>query len=378
MKTKREIIRGVAVSLCAIFTFSFLSFGNGLWISFLSGVLIAAIAYWGLGTACGIFKKEETPEEESDGIPAYSRRGGKTATQYAPALTRNFVLTCKQEFVAFDTETTGLSRDNDRMVEISAVRFRDFEPTESWSTLINASVPLGAEAATINHIDPADLENAPKEAEAIRQFSDFVGEDVLTGKIPLVAHNASFDAGFLTRALERCHIQADPQYVDTLALSRRDAPDLGRYKLGIVARHYGIQQENAHRAADDALVCGRIFSVILQGLGDNGSTEMYGDHGPRGSSIIAHQDKVDPSHPLYKKRCVFTGELKKISRLDAAQAIVDIGGMYGVKVTKSTDFLIAGKDNGEKSKNRILAEQLISEGSSLQILTERQFLKMLQ
>lgn len=322
------------------------------------------------------------PEEKQE-TTERSRKlsGAKTVTQYAPRLTKKFVQTCRQEYVAFDTETTGLSSKTDRIIEISAVRFRNFVPVESWSTLIHANVPIGAQAAEVNHISEADLEDAPKEYKAMHQFADFVGEDVLTGKIPLVAHNVSFDAAFLAKALSRSRIHAEPLFVDTLALSRRDSPELGRYKLSTVAEHYGIAQTNAHRAEDDALVCGQIFAVILQGNGDNGAIEGISSGAPKVSAVIAQPGKENPSSPLYKKRCVFTGDLQRMSRREAAQALVDIGGIYAVTVTATTDYLILGEQGYSPedgfTQKRLDAERLIAEGSNLQILTEDQFLDLL-
>lgn len=327
--------------------------------------------------------KTPPAHESTPGTAPYRRRkSGPTVSEYAPTLTRKFVLACKQEYVAFDTETTGLSPTKDRIVEISAVRFRNFEPVESWSTLIHATVPIEAKAAAVNHITPADLETAPKEYAAMHQFANFVGADVLEGKVPLVAHNVNFDKSFLSRALSRNRLQATPQYVDALALTRRDAPDLGIYKLESVAQHYGIQQSCAHRAEDDALVCGKVFSVILQGRGDNGKSAMFGSGAPRVSTVIAEPGKENPNSPLYRKRCVFTGELHNISRRDAAQAVVDIGGFYSVSVTKTTDYLILGDTSSypienRKTSNETDAERLIAEGENIQILNEAQFLEMI-
>lgn len=78
-------------------------------------------------------EKQETSERSR------KRKGGKTVTQYAPRLTKKFVQTCQQEYVAFDTETTGLSSKTDRIIEISAVRFRNFVPVESWSKVTDTT-----------------------------------------------------------------------------------------------------------------------------------------------------------------------------------------------------------------------------------------------
>lgn len=167
-------------------------------------------------------------------------------------------------YIAFDVETTGLSCFLDRIVEISAVLFEDAKPARSFSTLINPERKMPAEASRINGITDAMLADAPKEKQALSAFFDFVGPDVLTGDTLLVAHNATFDIKFLMYACDRLGIEAEFSVLDTLALSRKTVSGLDNYKLGTVAEHFAIAQDQAHRAEDDARVCGEIFAHLLQ------------------------------------------------------------------------------------------------------------------
>ncbi len=176
----------------------------------------------------------------------------------------DYISSCKQKFIAFDVETTGLDPIMDRIIEISAVVFEDFIPTQSFSTLINPGRPIPLAASKVNGIQDFDVASAPNEHDAILSFCNYIGQDALNGDIVLVAHNALFDIKFLLYALSRNGIDADICFQDTLYMARHWDIDLPNYKLGTIAQYYKIDQTNAHRAEDDARVCGEIFCKMLQ------------------------------------------------------------------------------------------------------------------
>lgn len=171
---------------------------------------------------------------------------------------------CRKRFIAFDLETTGLSSWTDRIIELSAVIFEDFKPVAEFSTLIDPERHIPGDASRVNHIYDKDVEDAPFIHEAIENFCDFIGSDALEGKVVMVAHNASFDASFLLEAFNDCGVTAELLVMDTLHLSQHFIPDLYRHRLEDVAKHLGIKQKRAHRAADDARVCGEIYCKIME------------------------------------------------------------------------------------------------------------------
>ena len=94
--------------------------------------------------------------------------------------------------------------------------------------------------------------------------------------------------------------------------------------------------------------------------------------------LAADGAEMDEMHPLYGKHCVFTGTLAKMVRLDAAQAVVNVGGLCDNRVTKDTNFLILGasdysKIKDGKSSKLKRAESLIAKGADLQIISENVF-----
>lgn len=170
-------------------------------------------------------------------------------------------------FVAFDTETTGLKAEHDELLEIGAVKFNKDGPIgESFNCLIKPEKPISAFITSINHIDDEMVKDAPPAAEVVRRFCEYAGK-----KAVLVAHNAQFDVKFVNASLIRAGLpQLSNMTVDTLTFSRWAYPLLangeekGPYKLQSLAKRFGIEVLNAHRAEDDARVCMELFLRILR------------------------------------------------------------------------------------------------------------------
>ena len=98
------------------------------------------------------------------------------------------------QFTVIDTETTGLHCGQNQIVELTAIRFRDWKPVEIFTTLINPGKPIPEDATRIHGITDEMVEDAPRIAEVIKDFDSFLGSDNLLG------HNLPFDLGFLDMA----------------------------------------------------------------------------------------------------------------------------------------------------------------------------------
>ena len=151
------------------------------------------------------------------------------------------------EYVCFDLETTGLDARHDVITEIGAVVYRDGKVTdEVFSTFVDPERPIPYEVSQLTGITDDMVRGAPSQAEAIREFLDFVG-----GR-PLAAHNAGFDVGFIAEGCRRMGIPLEVTAVDTLPLAQALLPQLSKHKLDVVAGHLGLPAFNHHRATDDA------------------------------------------------------------------------------------------------------------------------------
>lgn len=169
----------------------------------------------------------------------------------------------KKRYIAFDVETTGLNPKEDRIIEVGAVLFENGEITKRYGTLIDVGVLIPSAATAINHITNDMVKGAPKEEEVYSSLVQFLG-DAMDGQIILCAHNAKFDMGFLSETLMRLGYDGEICYVDTLDLSRKLVKGLQNYKQDTVASHFGIINEQVHRAFSDAEVCGKILWALLE------------------------------------------------------------------------------------------------------------------
>ena len=96
------------------------------------------------------------------------------------------------DYVVFDLETTGVRQGVDRIVEISAIRVRSHQPAGEYTTLADPEMHIPKAATAVNGITDEMVEGAPKMADAVQGFLDFIGNDILVG------HNIhTFDLNFI-------------------------------------------------------------------------------------------------------------------------------------------------------------------------------------
>ncbi len=154
-------------------------------------------------------------------------------------------------FVAFDFETTGLSAIEDRIVEVGAVKFdASGRVLDEFQRLVNPERPSGAGARAIHGISDAELAQAETARDVLPFFLDFLGDPA---QVSLMAHNATFDAGFLGRELARLgQPMPDHLVIDTLAMARKQWPKLPRHGLDFLCRWLEIDSQKAHRALADS------------------------------------------------------------------------------------------------------------------------------
>jgi len=166
------------------------------------------------------------------------------------------------DYVVFDLETTGISPMTDEVVEISAIKVKDGEVVDEFSTLVNPGRPIPYGASAVNGITDDMVANSPGFEEVFEQFLEFIGEEVLVG------HNiASFDLGFLYRdAMKFWGKTLDNNYIDTLAISKVCLPHLAHHRLTDLASHYKLNTEGAHRALFDCEMNQKVFEYMAKDL----------------------------------------------------------------------------------------------------------------
>ena len=164
-------------------------------------------------------------------------------------------------FVVFDIETTGLSREVENITEIGAVKVQDGKIVDRFSTFVNPEKPISDEITKLTGITDEMVADAPLIQDVLPEFMAFCGDAVL------VAHNASFDMGFIrTKAEKKCGMDIKNTVLDTLELSRSLLPDLKKHKLNIICEHLGVSLEGHHRAVNDAEATAEVFLKFIDML----------------------------------------------------------------------------------------------------------------
>ena len=162
------------------------------------------------------------------------------------------------EYVIFDLETTGLNREHNKIIEIGAVKVKNGQIIDRFSTFINPHEKLTKEISELTNITNDMLIDAPEESEMLPKFFDFFGNSVL------VAHNAKFDIGFIKKWSERNNRVIENTIVDTVGVSRTIFPDMTKHSLSVLTKKLDISLENHHRAVDDAEATAHIFIKFIE------------------------------------------------------------------------------------------------------------------
>ncbi len=164
-------------------------------------------------------------------------------------------------YVALDLETTGLDPENDRIIEIGAVKFRvadqpdeEDEVLDSFQTFVNPYRKLARNTINLTGITQKDVANAPPLEAVLPELERFVGY------YPVVGHNIGFDLRFL-----QAHGALEGAIgVDTFELAGILLPDAPRYSLGKLAEYLGIEFPTRHRALDDADMSRQLFLALWE------------------------------------------------------------------------------------------------------------------
>jgi DNA polymerase-3 subunit epsilon len=166
--------------------------------------------------------------------------------------------------IVFDTETTGLSPlAGDRMVEIGCVELINrVETGRTFHAYFNPqrSMPSGAEA--VHGLSDAFLSDKPLFRDVAAELIDFLGD------CPLVAHNASFDFGFLNHELNNCGrpLVSMDRMVDTLTLARSRHPG-AKHSLDALCTRFGVDRSLRikHGALIDAQLLAQCYIELRGG-----------------------------------------------------------------------------------------------------------------
>lgn len=294
-------------------------------------------------------------------------------------------------YCLIDIETTGLSPDYDSIIEVSGIKYESGTEIARYSSLVKPNQVyedgsyIDEFIEELTGITNKMLSSAPDTKTVLYEFKTFIGTDTLIG------HNINFDINFLYDNFEKYLSEVfSNDYIDTMRISRILYPSEAHHRLRDLAKRYNIDYSMAHRSLNDCLIAQECYMCLKKDI-----TNSYGDYNTfiykwkkpsqlRTSDIVSDKTEFDISHPLYGKNCVFTGTLEKMSRKEAMQTVVDLGGINGDSVTKKTNFLVLGNNDycplikDGKSNKQKKAEKLKLDGYDIEIMPENVFYDLIE
>lgn len=284
------------------------------------------------------------------------------------------------DFIALDVETA--NPDLSSICQIGLVRFANGVVVETWESLVDPQDYFDFWNVSVHGIDESQVVGAPKWHELCADVCQRIGSAVVVSHTP-------FDRRSLGSAFAK-HSYEPPamRWLDSARVVRRTWADLSQrgYGLSNVAKRLGIQFRH-HNAAEDARAAGEI---LIHAMRESGLTleewvikavarRVYS----RSSSKEDVKRDGDPDGHLFGETIVFTGAIC-IPRREAADIAAAAGCNVGENVTRATTLLVVGDQDlrklsgEEKSKKHRLAEAAQANGQPIRILTESDFLAIVE
>ncbi|WP_100404451.1 PolC-type DNA polymerase III [Bacillus solitudinis] len=165
----------------------------------------------------------------------------------------------EDEYVVFDVETTGLSAVYNKIIELAAVKIKDGEIIDRFESFADPHEPLTNTIIELTGITDDMVKGQPEIVDVLKDFRAFVGDAIL------VAHNASFDMGFLNVGYQKIgQTEAPNPVIDTLELGRFLYPELKNHRLNTLCKKFDIELVSHHRAIYDAEATGYLLWKMVK------------------------------------------------------------------------------------------------------------------
>ena len=249
------------------------------------------------------------------------------------------------EYVVFDTETTGLHPySGDKIIEFSLLKYKDGELIDKFVSLVNPECQLPTIIVKLTGINDNDLFDKPQMSTYITKIIDFINNGVIIG------HNIPFDIDFLKCEINRCNFDTpnlNVEYIDTLDMVKKTIYDIDNNKLETLKKYFGIQT-TSHRAEADCETTNEVYKRCLE-------------------MLIEKQTRDEKMAENYKKR----EEERLLNMSDDEREIINYFMevakkhgkeiMYSFKSDKAISFTLCGieigriKFNGKKRYCRLFA-----------------------
>ncbi|PKK38332.1 hypothetical protein BWI96_00655 [Siphonobacter sp. SORGH_AS_0500] len=302
------------------------------------------------------------------------------------------------DFVAIDFENANNARSSACSLGITIVKDGKIQETKYW--LIKPyPFEMGFFQQRVHKIELATLENELTFDELWSEIRPYLENQTI------LAHNASYDLNLLRGLVDHYGLTiGNLQYACTVDMAKVTWPNEPKHSLGYLAYYNQIKFVH-HRADDDARVCAMlalrmaelhqaedlddlIYKTKISKRNLDGSFARLTPRPRRkakSATVIPNLYQIpSPDHHLFGKLVVFTGDLETFSREEAQHLVIQKGGVAAKNISPQTHYVVVGKQNallvGEdlKSTKMRRAEEFINRGFPLVVLTEEEFLTLIQ
>ena len=298
------------------------------------------------------------------------------------------IIALPTDYVVIDIETTGLSSNYDDIIELAAIKVKNDQVVGEYQSLVDPEYEIDPFISDLTGITNEMLKTAPKIEIVLPDFLKFVGDSVVLG------HNVSFDVNFIYDTEEYLGIGFfSNDHIDTRRIYRKLFPDREHHRLIDMVNEFNVGTTQFHRALADCYSAYKCFVLLKNAIASRFESDeefidlfkkKYGGKSKADAKQIkAQTDTFDETHPLYNMSCVFTGALEKMTRAEAMQIVVNVGGKCENNVTKKTNYLIIGNLDycsnvkGQKSSKMKKAEDYKLKGYDITVIPESVFYDML-
>ena len=205
-------------------------------------------------------------------------------------------------YICFDLETTGLSVEQDEIIEVGAVKVVEGKLTEQFTCFVNIHKPLTPFISELTGISDEMLQREGYEKQpVIEEFIKFCeGYD-------LIGHNLMFDYKFMKTNATSYQLPFEKKGIDTLDLARKFLPELPNKKLGTLCEYYQYRNDKAHRAVYDARATAYCYEQMVK---------QFGNIDPKQFEATPLFYRPKKSEPMTAKQKRYLNDLLKYHKIE--------------------------------------------------------------
>lgn len=297
-----------------------------------------------------------------------------------------YIIDLPNDYVIIDLETTGRSAKFHQIIEMSAIKIKNDQIVDQYSSLVNPHRNLSNFIQQLTNITDEMVANERDIKDVMPEFLNFIGDSIIIG------YNISFDKNFIVKKSQSLNLDlTNNKCIDCLSIARELLPSLPHHTLKDVSEHFGIDYSRAHRSLSDCRITFECYiklkELAIQKYSNKDNFiqifQVNSNHTNRNtpktdlSKIKPNVDYIDDTNPFYNQNCVFTGKLQNFNRDAVAQYVVNLGGHVQNNLTKDTNLLIIANE-AKRSGKIDKAEKYKLAGCNIEVITENTFIDLIK